>query len=286
MPRLTIVCILLIQLFLSCGNSTAGNEPAEVEVATVAGTDAAGPQAFSSFDGANISYIDVGVGEPVILIHGFINTSKSWEGSALYKELRQQGYRVIIPDLRGNGGSDKPQTDEAYANDAEVKDLKALADHLALETFAVVGYSRGSIVLAKWLTQEPRIHRAVIGGMGFDFTKPEWERRLLFAAAFGGKAELTDDTRGAVEYATSIGADLRSLHLQQKHQPVTSPDALRQVSIPIMVLVGDKDKDNGNPGNLERLFPNGKLNIVPGDHNTTYRSVVFGAAAMAFIKSK
>ena len=61
--------------------------------------------------------------------------------------------------------------------------------------------------------------------------------------------------------------------------------ALRQVSIPIMVLVGNEDKDNGDPGELERLFPNGRLNIIPGDHNTTYRKSVFAAASMAFLKA-
>lgn len=53
---------------------------------------------------------------------------------------------------------------------------------------------------------------------------------------------------------------------------------------PGMVLVGNADKDNGDPGQLERLFPNGRLNIIPGDHNTTYRKGVFAAATMAFLK--
>ena len=40
-----------------------------------------------------------------------------------------KGYRVIIPDLRGNGNSDRPKDKEAYMNDAEIRDIIALADH-------------------------------------------------------------------------------------------------------------------------------------------------------------
>ena len=82
----------------------------------------------------------------------------------------------------------------------------------------------------------------------------------------------------------SIGADLRSLHLQQEYQPVTSPDALRKVTIPVLVIAGDEDKDNGDAGELEVLFPNGKLAIVAGDHNNTYKSAVFAEAVVAFVK--
>ena len=119
--------------------------------------------------------------------------------------------------------------------------------------------------------------------MGLDFTDPEWPRRKMFAEAFDGVT--TEETQGAVDYATSIGADLRSLHLQQEYQPVTAPEELRKITIPILVIAGNEDKDNGGPGKLERLFPDGKLAIVPGDHNNTYKSVVFGGAVMAFVKA-
>lgn len=277
-----LIVVLLIHLFLSCGSEHDQTErAATIDAPHVQRKEIR--QSFTSYDGTKISYLDAGEGPAVILLHGFINRAESWSGTALNTQLRAQGYRVIIPDLRGNGESDQPQTDEAYADNAEVRDLEALLNHLKIDKVMAVGYSRGSIVLAKWLTRDGRISRAVIGGMGLDFTDPDWDRRQAFAAAFDG-AELTDMTRGAVEYAQSIKVDLRSLHLQQKHQPVTSPEELRGVSVPIMVVAGKEDKDNGNPGRLEELFPNGKLNIIPGDHNTTYRTEIFGAAVMAFLK--
>ena len=64
-----------------------------------------------------------------------------------------------------------------------------------------IGYSRGSIVLAKLLTKEKRISKAVFGGMGLDFTNPDWERRIAFADAFSGRTEPNTMTKGAIKYA-------------------------------------------------------------------------------------
>lgn len=246
-------------------------------------TETAGYSYFNSFDGEKIAYRQSGEGPAVILLHGFINDGTNWLKTELHRQLITSGHRVIVPDMRGNGQSAKPHTDEAYANNAEVKDIIKLADELKLESYVAIGYSRGSIVLAELLTQDNRISRAIIGGMGIDFTNPEWPRRKQFAAAFNG--ELTPETEGAVKYAKSINADLKILHLLQKHQPSTSPEELRKVSIPILVAAGSDDKENGDPGQLERLFPDGKLAMMPGDHNNTYNTPVFAAAVMAFVKA-
>lgn len=237
---------------------------------------------FNSFDGTKIAYTDKGEGYPVLLVHGFINSRTSWDKTELKKALLANGYRVIAPDLRGNGASDKPQNDEAYVNDAEVKDLKLLADKLKLKEYYAVGYSRGSIVLAKFLTEENRIKKAVLGGMGIDFTNPDWDRRHMFAAAFNG--EITAETKGAVAYAKSIGADLRSLHLQQKYQSVTSKVALSNITAKVLVIAGDKDKDNGDPKDLKEAIPNAQFQLVPGDHNGTYKTAAFGEVILKFLE--
>ena len=104
---------------------------------------------FKSFDEVKIAFTDEGNGVPIILIHGFISSGNSWDNAVLKNDLLQSGYRVIVPDLRGNGNSDKPETPKSYANDAEIKDLSLLADYLKLDSYAAIGYSRGSIILAK-----------------------------------------------------------------------------------------------------------------------------------------
>jgi pimeloyl-ACP methyl ester carboxylesterase len=243
-----------------------------------------GQSYFSSFDQVKIAYTDNGDGDPILLLHGFISSGNSWNQTVLKKELLANGYRVIIPDLRGNGNSDKPQSAEAYMNDAEVKDLTALANHLQLDNYTAIGYSRGSIVLAKLLTQENRIKKAVIGGMGLDFTNPNWSRRILFADAFSGRVAPNTETTGALDYAKSIGADLKVLGFLQDYQPVTSVEALNKIKVPILIIAGDQDHDNGNPSELQQQLPNSSLKIISGDHNNASKGEDFAKAVVAFLK--
>ena len=78
---------------------------------------------FTSFDKTKIYYEVKGKGEPVLLVHGFIVNGQSWKRTALYSDLINAGYKVIILDQRGNGQSDKPHDSTAYENDAEAKDI-------------------------------------------------------------------------------------------------------------------------------------------------------------------
>lgn len=238
---------------------------------------------FSSFDQTIIAFSDQGKGTPVVLLHGFISSGNSWQQTALHKDLLLQGYRVIVPDLRGNGNSDHPHASSAYANDAEVKDIIALADHLRLPSYSVIGYSRGSIVLAKLLVSEERIDLAVLGGMGLDFTNPDWDRRIMFQEAFNGSAPLNEMTSGAVNYAKSIGADLKILGLLQEFQPVTTVEELKKIKAKVLVIAGDQDTDNGNPKELQQKISGAALIIVPGDHNNTYKSQVFSTEVLSFM---
>ena len=238
---------------------------------------------FTSFDGTRIFYKDEGVGKPILLLHGFISNGSSWYKTALVSTLKEKGYRVIILDLRGNGKSDKPENPEAYQNNAEVKDLKALVTHLGLSELQAVGYSRGSIVLAQWLTEEKRITKAVIGGMGLDFTNPEWDRRIAFADAFSGRKPLSPMTEGAVNYAKSINANIKILGLIQDYQPSPSAESLQNIKIPTLVIAGDQDIDNGKPQELKDALGNATLKIVSGDHNTTYRKAPFANEVIAFL---
>lgn len=236
---------------------------------------------FTSFDGTHITYSDEGFGETVLLLHGFLSSGKSWENTELKKKLLEEGYRVIIPDLRGSGQSDKPQEESFYQDNAEVRDIDLLMTHLHVKHYNGVGYSRGSIVLAELLTRDNRIKKAVLGGMGIDFTNPQWDRRRKFAEAFNG--EVSEITKGAVNYAKSINADFRSLHLQQKYQPSTPKEELEKLKLKVLVIAGDKDLDNGNPEALSKIFKKGKLVIIPGDHNGTWKSQEFANEILRFL---
>ena len=72
-------------------------------------------------------------------------------------------FRVIAPDQRGFGGSDKPEGVEAYRTDRIVEDLIALADALGLDRFTLVGHDWGGAVAWLAALRHPdRIGRLVI----------------------------------------------------------------------------------------------------------------------------
>lgn len=246
----------------------------------LAQTDSAGY--YTSFDGTKIWYEVKGIGEPVVLVHGFIVNGDSWKKAALYSELMAKGFQVITLDMRGNGRSDKPHEASAYANDAEAKDIMGLLKSLKIKKYAVVGYSRGSIITARLLALDKRVSKAVMGGMGTDFTNPEWPRRKLFYRALSG--DTVAELAPMVNYVKKSGLDQQALALLQKEQPSTPREILKKVQQPVLVICGSEDSDNGSAEELVKLFTHGIYKSTPGDHNNASRTPEFSAAVIQFLK--
>src|SRR6478752_6644351 len=183
---------------------------------------------FKSFDGTPIYYEVKGAGQAVLLVHGFIVNGDSWKNTSVYSDLITAGYKVITLDMRGNGKSGKPHTAEAYANDAEAKDIMGLMKSLNVKKYIAVGYSRGSIITARLMVLDPKLKRAVMGGMGTDFTNPEWPRRLMFYHALRGDS--IPELAGVVKYVQDSKLDQEALALLQKEQPSIPEATLRKVT--------------------------------------------------------
>jgi len=238
---------------------------------------------YVSFDSTKIYYEVKGEGSPVLLVHGFIVDGSSWKGTALFPDLLANGYKVISLDLRGNGRSDKPNIENAYANDAEAKDIMGLMRYLNIKSYNAVGYSRGSIIVSRLLELDKNVHCAVLGGMGDGFTNPEWPRRKMFYEAFSGKP--VKELEGLMNYVKQKGLDVQVLAWLQKYQPSTSPSVLKNVKQNVLVISGDKDIDSTNtPQALAKLLPSSKLVIVPGDHNHASGTKEFSNAVIGFLK--
>lgn len=236
----------------------------------------------TSFDGAKIYYEVRGAGKPVLLIHGFIVNSSSWKKTALYPALLKAGYKVITLDMRGNGKSDKPHDSTAYDNDAEAKDIMLLMDHLKIKQYSAVGYSRGSIITARLLVLDKKVATAVMGGMGTDFTNPNWPRRIMFYHAMMGDS--VPELKGAVDYVKQQHLDQLALAYLQRSQPSTGKEVLAKIKTPVLVICGDKDSDNGSAADLAKLLPKAELSIVPGDHNHASATEEFASAVKLFLK--
>ena len=95
-----------------------------------------------------LHYNDHGVGNPIVLIHGYPLDGNSWERQE--RALLSAGYRCISYDRRGFGRSDQPST--GYDYDTLAADLKSLLGHLALDGDVVlVGFSMGTGEVTRYL---------------------------------------------------------------------------------------------------------------------------------------
>ncbi|MBS0031926.1 alpha/beta fold hydrolase [Chitinophaga sp. 22321] len=238
---------------------------------------------YTSFDGTRIHYTVKGTGKPILLVHGFIADGESWKKTALYDSLLLHGYKVITLDMRGNGASDHPHDSTAYLGDAEAKDIMGLITFLGLNSYQVVGYSRGAIITARLLLLDNRIRSGVLGGMGTGFTDPAWPRRQRFYEALSGKD--VPELAAMVKNVQKAGLDQRALALMQFGQPATTPQELARVQQPVLVIGGDKDSDNDTGGSLAAMMPAGMHGTVTGDHNSVVRSAPFAAWVLDFLQN-
>jgi pimeloyl-ACP methyl ester carboxylesterase len=83
-------------------------------------------------------------GRPVILLHGFPQTSRSF--TAELSALGGAGFRAVAPDQRGYSPGARPTAVEAYRVEELASDVVALADSLGFDTFDLVGHDWGGLV--------------------------------------------------------------------------------------------------------------------------------------------
>lgn len=238
---------------------------------------------YTSFDGTKIYYEIKGEGYPIVLVHGFTGNLQGWKNGVLYTDLLKAGYKVIMMDLRGNGRSDKPHTDDGYNKDAEAKDVMRLVSSLGIKRYSVIGYSRGSIITSRLMVLDKRVHKAVMGGMGAAYTNPNWERRIHAWKALEGDTTL-HDVDDMMAWIRKNNFDNVALAMQQKHQPSTNVKELSKVKIPVLLIDGTEDKTNGDETELQKMIPNAQLIHVPGDHNTASKTIQFSTAVINFLK--
>ena len=145
-------------------------------------------------DGVGIEYEVTGEGRPVVLLHGFPDSGRLWRHQV--PALAEAGFKVIVPDLRGYGRSDKPADVDAYALHRLVADVSAVISAAGVERAHIVGHDWGaSVAWATALTSPERVdhlavlsvgHPATFFGDGFEQHEKSWYM-LLFQ--FTGVAE-------------------------------------------------------------------------------------------------
>jgi pimeloyl-ACP methyl ester carboxylesterase len=136
-----------------------------------------------------LHYLMAGQGDPVVLLHGFAETSHMWR--PLITELVGP-HTVIAPDLRGAGQSSTP--DEGYTKAAMAQDIHALVHKLGHERVRIVGHDIGLMVAYAYAAQYPgevdriALMDAFLPGVGN--WRDVWLMRDLWHFHFYGKTPL------------------------------------------------------------------------------------------------
>jgi pimeloyl-ACP methyl ester carboxylesterase len=123
---------------------------------------------------------DTGEGVPVVLLHGWPDTGDLWAQQS--RTLADAGYRTIVPDLRGFGGSSKPVEISAYAAPAHVGDIVGVLDALGIDRAHLVGHDWGAAiawVTAAFAPDRVRSLTALSVGHPASFAAAGWRQRQL-----------------------------------------------------------------------------------------------------------
>lgn len=209
----------------------------------------------------DVHYLDRGSGTPVVLVHGNWATSSWWE---LVLARLPSGTRGVAPDLRGRGRTTGGGSDHRIATYAA--ELRAFADALGLDTFALVGHSLGSAVAMEFALTWPErltslvvVSPAWIDGMPQSYAVPERQQQLKDDPAFLAMA-LRAIVPGAPDddlwkrlvaegSRQSLDAALGLIPALLEWKP---GDRVGTIAVPSVVISGALDLFTGGP-NAERV---------------------------------
>lgn len=151
-------------------------------------------------NGVELNVIDVGEGEPVLLVHGFPDTHAVWREQI--PALVAAGYRVIAPDTRGCGDSQLLPRVADYQIQHLVTDLVALLDVLGLVKVKLVAHDWGAVIAWQLVMAHPqRIERYIALSVGH----PSAYGRAGLVQKLKGYYVVLFQLRGVAEWLLRLG---------------------------------------------------------------------------------
>jgi len=112
---------------------------------------------FAEVNGVRLRYLIGGKGGPVVLLHGYTQTSYMW---LPIMPLLAKRHTVIVPDLRGAGGSAKPES--GYDKKNMAVDIHELTSSLGFDRVSIVGHDIGLMVAYAYAAQFPQATERVV----------------------------------------------------------------------------------------------------------------------------
>jgi non-heme chloroperoxidase len=221
----------------------------------------------TSKDGAQIYYKDWGVGQPVVLSHGWPLSSDAWAGQMLF--LNKHGYRAIAHDRRGHGRSSQASANNNMNGYAD--DLAAVIEHLDLTNVVLIGHSTGGGEVTRYIGRHgtkriakvvliaavpPTLLKTEANAEGipmevFDglraglFQDPSQFYKDLAIPFYGANRPGAKVSQGVLDqfWLWSMQAGLKNTYdCIQAFSETDFTEDLRRIDVPTLILHGDDDQ--------------------------------------------
>ena len=245
---------------------------------------------FFDSNGVPIHYINVGKGDPVVLVHGLnSNLERAWIDTGIVEALTDAGFQVLALDARAHGKSGTPHDPALYGQEMAL-DIERLIDHVGVEKAHVVGYSMGSIISGKFRELRPeRIVSLTLGGWGWrqdpgpTHTQMELAESLENGGGFLGLyrelyPDWSDEDRESRSRATlaRIPDPVATAALLRGFNFGVAEESLRNNTVPTLAIIGDKDPRKITVDALQGVMKNLRIVAIEGaDHAQAYRRPEF-----------
>jgi pimeloyl-ACP methyl ester carboxylesterase len=217
-------------------------------------------------------------GPPVLLLHGLAASSAStWREAGWLDLLADAGRDVVAPDLPGHGATPLPEGTidlTAFALDAVPGDAPVDA----------IGFSLGARTVLLAAAEAPeRFRKVVLSGIGDNLFRDD-DSMLRVADALEAGDPDEPMARYFLDHARRSGTDPVGLaRLLRETQPTVTDDHLARVTMPVLVVIGERDFAGPGEPLADRL-PDATCVTLPGvDHFSTPKQFGFLDAALEFL---
>ena len=246
-------------------------------------------------DGFEIAFIDrepeSGAGEPVLLIHGFAsNHHVNWVAPGWVKTLAEAGYRVIAPDNRGHGRSQKSYDPADYPPQMMADDAAALLAHLGVPRAHVFGYSMGARISAFMALAHPeKVATLTLGGLGYGMIDGVGDWDPIASALIADDLATIQTARGKMfrSFVDQTKSDRLALAacIATSRELISLEDMAR-IDAPTLIGVGTKDDIAGSARQLAAVMPRAEAFDIEGrDHMLSVGDRSWKAKVVDFLKN-
>lgn len=234
-------------------------------------------------DGTRLAVHRIGSGRPVVLLHGLFSSAEiNWIKFGTAQRLADAGCDVIMPDLRAHGLSEAPHG--TYPPGVLVDDLRDVLAHYGLGDFYLGGFSLGARTVLQAVIDGVAPRKLAVVGMGWEGLVG-WDRRIEFFVDAIDRFDAIrpgDPAFFAVSFMKTMKIDRVAARALLTSLTGTDLAHLDAVTMPVRVINGDKDNDNGSAEALVAKLPHATYTEIPGTHMSCVSEPALGEALADF----